>query len=255
MDLQHLLIPAAALVASLLTLISGFGLGTLLLPVFALFFPLPLAVGMTAVVHLLNNLFKATLLWRHADRGVLLAFGIPAVLGALAGVWTLDRLGHMAPLYHGMRKEVGPLAIAIAVLMVVFAITELAPRLKAFAFAGRHHVVGGALSGFFGGLSGHQGALRSMFLLRSGLGKEAYIATGVMIAVLVDLTRIPLYLRTLNTEALLHEGPLLLAAVLAAFAGAWAGKELIPSITYRTVQWTVAVLMVLIAGMLVAGIA
>jgi uncharacterized membrane protein YfcA len=255
MDLQHLLIPAAALIASLLTLLSGFGLGTLLLPVFALFFPLPLAVGMTAVVHLLNNLFKASLLWRNADRGVLLAFGAPAVLGALAGVWTLERLGHMAPLYQGMRKDVGPLAIALAVLMVVFAITELSPRLKGFGFAGRHHALGGALSGFFGGLSGHQGALRSMFLLRSGLGKEAYIATGVMIALVVDLTRIPLYLRTLNADALLHEWPLLLAAVLAAFAGAWAGKKLIPVITYRAVQWTVAVLMVLIAGMLVAGIA
>lgn len=255
MELQHLLIPAAALAASLLTLISGFGLGTLLLPVFALFFPLPLAVGMTAVVHLLNNLFKASLLWRSADRGMLLAFGVPAVLGALAGVWALERLGHMAPLYQGMRKEVGPLALALAALMVVFAITEVAPGLKGFAFAGRHHALGGALSGFFGGLSGHQGALRSMFLLRSGLGKEAYIATGVMIAVLVDLTRIPLYLRTLSAEALLREGPLLLASVLAAFAGAWAGKRLIPAITYRAVQWTVAVFMVLIAVLLAAGIA
>jgi acyl-CoA reductase-like NAD-dependent aldehyde dehydrogenase len=39
--------------------------------------------------------------------------------------------------------------------------------------------VGGLLSGFFGGLSGHQGALRSVFLLRAGLTKESFIATGV----------------------------------------------------------------------------
>jgi hypothetical protein len=38
--------------ASALTLFSGFGLGTLLMPVVALFFPLDLAIAMTAMVHL-----------------------------------------------------------------------------------------------------------------------------------------------------------------------------------------------------------
>ena len=62
--MEEVLIILAALLASVLTLISGFGLGTLLLPVFALFFPLEIAVALTAVVHLLNNLFKTGLLWR-----------------------------------------------------------------------------------------------------------------------------------------------------------------------------------------------
>ena len=33
-------------------------------------------------------------------------------------------------------------------------------------------------SGFFGGLSGMQGALRSAFLARAGLSKEAFVASG-----------------------------------------------------------------------------
>ena len=52
----------AALLASGLTLFSGFGLGTLLMPVIALFFPLELAIAMTAMVHLSNHLFKIGLL-------------------------------------------------------------------------------------------------------------------------------------------------------------------------------------------------
>lgn len=40
--------------------------------------------------------------------------------------------------------------------------------------------LGGLLSGFFGGLSGNQGALRSAFLLKAGLSKEAFIATGTV---------------------------------------------------------------------------
>ena len=41
---------------------------------------------------------------------------------------------------------------------------------------------GGLLSGFLGGLSGHQGALRSAFLIKCGLSKEVFIASGVVIA-------------------------------------------------------------------------
>ncbi|MDC3196988.1 TSUP family transporter, partial [Gammaproteobacteria bacterium] len=75
----------AAFIASGLTLFSGFGLGTLLMPVVAVFFPLEVAVAMTAVVHLANNLFKLLLLGRGADARVLLRFGIPAVLFAWIG--------------------------------------------------------------------------------------------------------------------------------------------------------------------------
>ena len=51
----------ATFIASGLTLFSGFGLGTLLMPVVAVFFPLEVAIAMTAVVHLANNLFKLLL--------------------------------------------------------------------------------------------------------------------------------------------------------------------------------------------------
>ena len=57
----------AAFGVSLLTLFSGFGLGTLLMPVFALFFPVEVAVASTAVVHAANNLFKVGLLARGAS--------------------------------------------------------------------------------------------------------------------------------------------------------------------------------------------
>ena len=76
--LPLIVVAAVALGAALLTLFSGFGLGTLLLPVFALFLPVELAVAATALVHLANNLFKVALVGRHADRSVALAFGVRA---------------------------------------------------------------------------------------------------------------------------------------------------------------------------------
>jgi len=56
------IVALVALVAAALTLFSGFGLGSLLLPAFALFFDLDVAIAATAVVHLLNNLFKTGML-------------------------------------------------------------------------------------------------------------------------------------------------------------------------------------------------
>ena len=56
--MELVLIGLVALLTSGLTLFSGFGLGTILMPVFALFFPLPLAIAATAVVHFANNLFN-----------------------------------------------------------------------------------------------------------------------------------------------------------------------------------------------------
>lgn len=55
--MDYALVCAASLVVAGLTLYSGFGLGTLLLPVFALFFPVQVTVAAVAVVHLLNNFY------------------------------------------------------------------------------------------------------------------------------------------------------------------------------------------------------
>ena len=54
--MEFVVIGVVAFLASGLTLYSGFGLGTVLLPAFALFFPAPVAVAATGVVHLLNGL-------------------------------------------------------------------------------------------------------------------------------------------------------------------------------------------------------
>jgi len=60
--INYLVVGASALLAAGLTMYSGFGLGTLMLPVFALFFPVEMAVVATALVHGANNVFKVSLL-------------------------------------------------------------------------------------------------------------------------------------------------------------------------------------------------
>ena len=112
-----LLIAIVSAAASALTLYSGFGLGTILLPAFALFFPAPVAVAATGLVHLLNGLFKGGLLWRQAEWGVVLRFGLPAIPAAIAGAWLLGRLGAGATLFSWSLAggDFGPTPAALVV--------------------------------------------------------------------------------------------------------------------------------------------
>jgi hypothetical protein len=138
--------------------------------------------------------------------------------------------------------------------MIFFALMEMVPRLKNIQFAKQYLSFGGLLSGFFGGLSGHQGALRSAFLVKSGLSKEAFVATGVFIACMVDLTRLPVYFARFSTERLVEQWPLLLLATLSAFAGAYLGTRYLKKTTMAVVQSITAVMIIGIAVLLGAGV-
>ncbi|MFZ4635182.1 MAG: TSUP family transporter [Saprospiraceae bacterium] len=255
---MYWIIGATAFLASLLTLFSGFGLGTILLPVMGLFFPVHVAVALTGVVHLLNNIFKLTLVGRHADQSMVWRFGIPSVLGGLLGAWLLSQLVH-APLWFvwhwgGAAFEVTYIKVVIGLLMMVFAFQELSPAGRRMQFGPQYLRLGGLISGFFGGLSGHQGALRSAFLINAGLDKSAFIATGVVIACLVDLTRLPVYFgRFLGAEAGTNWG-VLLTATLCAFAGAFIGTRYMQKVTVEAVRWITGVLIVVIGVLLVLGV-
>lgn len=248
----------AAFFTAVLTFFSGFGLGTILTPVFAIFFPIDIAIALTGVVHFSNNLFKIALVGKNTDKGVLLRFGIPAILASFAGAWLLLKITVLPTLLQyellGRVLEVTPVKLIIALLLIVFSILEISPSFQKVQFGKDKLVWGGILSGFFGGLSGIQGAIRSAFLIKSGLSKEAYIATGVVIACLVDFTRLSVYASRF-TSANLHENlTLLISATLSAIAGAYFGKRLLKKVTLRRIQLIVAVMLFLISIALGSGL-
>ncbi|MCC6138429.1 MAG: sulfite exporter TauE/SafE family protein, partial [Bdellovibrionaceae bacterium] len=195
--MDFVVIPIVAFAASLLTFFSGFGLGTILLPVFAIWFPIDISVALTAVVHFLNNIFKLMLVGKHANKSVVLQFGIPAFLSAFVGAAILVSVSDLRPLLKyelfNTPLEVTPVKLTIAILMIAFTLFEVIPKLKNLQVDPKYLSAGGILSGFFGGLSGHQGALRSAFLVRVGLTKESFIATGTVIACLIDFARVGVY--------------------------------------------------------------
>lgn len=254
----YLVICVTALLASGLTFFSGFGLGTLLLPAFAVFFPVELAVAMTGIVHFANGLFKLALIGKHAQKAVVLRFGIPAMLTAFLGAWMLGALAHLpawAEYRIGEHRfSVTPVKVVIGVMLIAFTLAESLPALRTRTFNRKWLPLGGALSGFFGGLSGHQGALRSAFLVKAGLSKEAFIASGVFIACLIDLTRLGVYSRRFVDMREQMDYRLLGAAAIAAFAGAFAGNRMLAKVTMKGVQWIVGALVLLVGVGLATGL-
>ncbi|MGB5245633.1 MAG: TSUP family transporter [Woeseia sp.] len=257
-----LLVGIVALGASALTLFSGFGLGTLLMPVLALLFPVPVAVAATAVVHLANNLFKLVLVGRYANAQVVLRFGLTAAIAAFCGALLLLQLASAPALFdyqlYGNAYKVEAVQFVIGWLIIVFAFLELSPRVARLAIPQQYLPLGGLISGFFGGLSGNQGALRAAFLIRAGLDKNGFVGTGVVCSVIVDAMRIAVYGTAFfgSGTVLLDENlqSTVLVAILAAFAGAFLGVRLLQKVTLRFVQLTVAWLMLLIGAGLASGV-
>lgn len=256
--MDYLIISIVALIGAGLTLFSGFGLGTILLPVFGLFFPIEIAIILTAIVHFLNNVLKLFLFGRKANAAILLQFGIPALLFAYIGATVLKLLTDAEPLfdYTLMSKTfaVMPIKVIIGVLLIVFALFDIIPKYKNFTFDKKYLPIGGILSGFFGGLSGHQGALRSAFLIRMNLTKEAFIATGVVIACLIDAARLTVYIPQIIEQNTVLDFKLITVATLSAFAGVYIGNKLLRKTTVKKIQKVVAIMLLVYAALLILGI-
>ena len=254
--MSYVVICVVALVVSGLTLFSGFGLGTLLMPAFALFFPVEIAVGATAVVHLANNVFKAFLVGRKANLAIVLKFALPGAVAAVFGALLLNYVSGLKPLAEytlaGKYLTITPVNLVMGILIMSFGLIELSSKFEQLQVDTRFIPLGGFISGFFGGLSGHQGALRSAFLLRAGLEKEAFVGTGVLSAVVVDVSRIVVYGATFFSKQLTvleHQDitGLVFAGSLAAFFGAFIGARLLKKITMRGIQVTVGIMLVLLS--------
>lgn len=256
--MSALIVCIVALLASSLTFFSGFGLGTLLLPAFALFYPIEQAVALTAVVHFLNGLFKLWLVGRHANVRVALLFGLPALAASFLGAWVLLWLSEFKSLvsYTLLGREVliAPAKLVVGVLLLLFSAAELIPRFRSLSFAPKYFPLGGVLSGFFGGLAGMQGALRSAFLAKSGLSKEQFVATGAAVAFMIDVSRLSVYIPALLAARATLDYAILAAAVLAALTGALVGNRYLKSVTMKGIQSIVAIMLFTVAIGLVSGI-
>ena len=203
--------------AAALTVPAGFGLSTMLTPIVLLIMGPHEAVAVVAVVHAAHNAGKFIALRDSVDFSAFRRYGVWLEIGSIAG----------ALLQNRVQQE--PLLALIGAFLIILPILTLSESWTGYRIPEANDRFGGLGSGFMGGLSGHQGALRAMFLTRRLPDKMSYAATASVLALCVDLSRVPVYILSRPEEIYQH---LQLTAVLviSALIGVRAGKKWLESL-------------------------
>lgn len=242
--------------ASVLTFFSGFGLGTILMPVLAFYVSIPAAIAITAIVHLFNNVFKGIVLFKHIHRKTFLLFALPALAGSLLGAWLLT---HVKPnvfysyTFNGQIHEVYIYEFLVALLVLFILAVEWIPS-RYFSFSEKWLIPGGFITGFCGGFTGMQGAIRSSFLVQLNRNAAQYVATSTAISMLIDTVRIVMYAVGGVFVYAMGNEYLALAGIGGALIGVMAGKQLLKKITFGFIRIITTACIILFSLALGAGL-
>jgi uncharacterized protein len=213
--------------------VVGFGIGSLMTPLLLMRFSTPVAVGIVALPHLIAT---AVRLGRHraaVDRGVLLRFGLPSVIGGVAG-------GVLQGAFRSdaLMAVLGALLILTGVANLTHGFGRWQPSLALAA-------VMGLLSGLFGGLVGNQGGLRAAGLSAFKLEPRAFLATGTAVAVLIDVARTPFYLWR-GGDVLLQLWIPIVVATIGCLAGTIAGERLFLRLSQETYRRVIGIAVIIL---------
>jgi uncharacterized membrane protein YfcA len=222
-----------AIAAGAIASVSGFGIGSLLTPLLAVQAGTKTAVAAVSIPHLVGTALRFWRLRESLDRGVLWRFGLMSAAGGLGGAL----LNANSP---------GPaLTITLAALLVFAGSAQITGQAQKWQFHGSVAWIAGAVSGFFGGLVGNQGGIRSAALLGFDLPKERFVATATAIALFVDAARMPVYL-VVERAHVAAIWPLVLLTTIGVVAGTLAGERLLERVAERQFKRVVGALILLL---------
>jgi hypothetical protein len=193
--------------------VAGFGTSTIFLPVALIFVDFKTALVLVAITHLSANM-GATTFFRHGlDKRLILLFGVPSIFITIIGAYMVTYVPQNI------------LIIILGISLLIFSISFLIKPNFKVPKSDTNTVIGGALSGFLQGLLGIGGPLRGAFLISYDLDKFKYIATLAAIAVIIDLTRIPIYLSNnlLEPQYYIYIPILIVLGVI----GSYIGKKIV----------------------------
>ncbi len=222
-----------AFVAEVIGTIVGFGSSTIFLPLALFFVDFRTALVLVAFSHIFGNIGRITFFRKGLDKRTLLVFGVPSVLLTIAGALVVNYVSQDL------------LKLALGIFLCLFSLISLVKPNVTLKPSVITATVGGGISGFLAGLVGTGGALRGAFLTAFNLKKEKYLATAAFIALAVDFTRIPIYLRGgfLRSQYYFYLPILLLIALI----GSYIGKRLVEKIPAKRFRTGVLIAILLIS--------
>ncbi|MBX2860835.1 MAG: sulfite exporter TauE/SafE family protein [Vampirovibrio sp.] len=225
-ETQLIVLAIGAAIAAWVGTIAGFGTGTLMtaLLVLLLKFDTKSAILLVAGFHGVSSLLKTGLFFRAIDWKTVLTFGVPSLLLAGLGAYCWQWV-----------PSIGLLFLLGGMLCLISTRGLQGKSLWVLPDAFHHPLLSGGLAGFITGLVGTGGAVRAFFLNRIGLIQEPYVATSAMIALMADISRLPVYwhLEAANLGFSFSEIGVVVAGGL---AGILIGKRMVASMTAEKFQ-------------------
>lgn len=217
---------AGAILSGATAAISGFGIGSLLTPLLAARYGMPLAVAAVSIPHAIATALRCWRLRAHIDWTVLRSFGFLSAIGGLAGALLYSRFDGLL-----LTRILGGLLIATGIA----AVTEWVKRIHPGGAAA--HTLG-FTSGFFGGIAGNQGGLRSGALMSFHLAPAAMVATATATGLAVDAARMPVYLWTTGPKLVPLAAPIITASI-GVVVGTLLGERLLMGLSARAFRLVV----------------
>lgn len=233
MDVWQLVLGGGGIVAGAIASVTGFGVGSILTPLFAMRVELPVAVAAVSIPHLLATAQRFWLVRRLVDRRILLGFGVMSAMGGLAGAFLLRQFSSEA-----LEKVFGA-------VVTLGGVAELTGWMRRVQWNRAAAWIAGAVSGMLGGLVGNQGSVRTAALLGFHIPRESFVATATAIALFVDGARVPVYLASEWDSIVALRGSIAIASV-AALIGTVLGVRLLRRLPEAQFRRFVSVMLIVI---------
>ena len=225
---------------SLLTLISasigtmtGFGTSTIMVPILSLFLPLPETLLFVGVIHWFGDILKILFFKKGLNWKLILLFGVPGIV--------LSFFAAKLPLILPeslLQRSLGLFLIAYVVFLFFKPDWKIKPSTTTA-------VLGGSLSGFFAGIFGVGGAIKSTFLTAFDLKKSVFLFTSGVIGLLIDSSRISQYwLSGIKIGSNLMTA--LIICISVSLIGAYLAKKLVDKIPQKSFRLFIAVALLLV---------
>ena len=229
----QVILSIVAIIAGGIASIAGFGIGSFVTPLLAFKTGISVAVAGISIAHFGGTALRFFILRKYINKKILLSFGLTSAAGGLAGA-----------LLHSVLYSI-VLVIIFSCLLIFAGIMEFTGFSEKIRFPGAALWAAGGMSGFFGGLVGNQGGIRSAAMLGFKLEKKEFVATATGIALMVDVARIPVYIIT-QGEEMLSIWKWILIASIGVLVGTAAGTYMLRKIPEKIFKKSVASIVILV---------
>jgi uncharacterized membrane protein YfcA len=200
-----------------------------------------LAVAAVSIPHAVGTSLRFWRFRREVDWTLVKSFGLTSAAGGLTGAllntWASNRA----------------LEIVFGALLVLAGTSQVTGFTQRWRLRGALAWLGGALSGFFGGLVGNQGGIRTAAMLGFDVDKRQFVATTTAVALVVDAARVPVFVAFQGRE-LAGLFPIIALATVGVIVGTLFGETLLARVPDRRFRIIVGALLLALGASFLSGL-